>query len=130
MNSRGRPAFDWLDSEWYNAHLQHGMISLQELDEAWHDTTLDDLFDWRVFLLGQQLPEFCRGVQLARRVIGENTLNHLFGQLIKKEKKRKVRTWISLYVVYEGSVNTYVRYDGIAGTRAVLVIGVTTASRK
>jgi hypothetical protein len=85
MNSRDRPAFDCLDPERFNAHLQHGMFSLQELDEAWHDAALDDLFDWRVFLLGEQLPEFSRSIQLARRVIREDTLDHLLRQLIKEK---------------------------------------------
>ena len=61
------------------------MIPLQELDEAWHDTTLDDLFNRWVFLLGKQLPEFCRSIQLAGRVIREDALNHLLGQLIKEK---------------------------------------------
>ena len=63
------------------------MVSLQELDEAWHDPTLDDLFDRRVFLLGEQLPEFGRSIQLARRVIREDTLDHLIRQLIKEKDK-------------------------------------------
>ena len=63
------------------------MVSLQELDEAWHDSTLDDLFDRRVFLLGEQLPELGRSIQLARRVIREDTLDHLIRQLIKEKDK-------------------------------------------
>ena len=55
------------------------MVSLQELDKAWHDAALDDLLDRRVLLLGEQLPEFGRSIQLARRVIREDTLNHLVG---------------------------------------------------
>ena len=87
MNSRDRPAFDRLDPERFNAHLQHGVVSLQELDEAWHDAALDDLFDRRVFLLGEQLPEFGCSVQLARRVFREDTLDHLIRQLIKEKTK-------------------------------------------
>lgn len=71
------------------------MVSLQELDEAWHNTALDDLFDWRVLLLGEQLPEFGRSIQLARRVVREDTLDHLIGQLVKE--KAKVSARISLY---------------------------------
>jgi hypothetical protein len=90
--------FDCLDPERPNAHLQHGMISLQELDKAWHDAALDDLFNRRVFLLGEQLSEFGRSIQLARRVIRENALDHLIRQLIKeKEKKRKVSAQISRF---------------------------------
>ena len=45
MDSRDGPAFDCLYPEWCKAYLQHDMIPLQELDEAWHDTTFDDLFN-------------------------------------------------------------------------------------
>ena len=89
MDTRDRPAFDCLDPGQLEAHLQHGMISLQEVDEAWHDVALDDLFDWRVFLLGEQLPEFSRGVQLARRVIRENSLDHILGQLVEEKSKER-----------------------------------------
>ena len=72
------------------------MFSLQELDESWHDAALDDLFDRGVFLLREQLPEFSRSIQLARRVVGEDTLDHLLRQLMK-EKKTKVSIQISPY---------------------------------
>ena len=62
MDSRDGPAFDCLYPEWCKAYLQHDIIPLQELDEAWHDTAFDDLFNWWVFLLGKQLPEFCRSI--------------------------------------------------------------------
>ena len=96
MNSRDRLVFDHLDLERLNAYLQHGMIPLQELDKAWHDSTLDNLFNWRVFLLGEQLPEFGCSIQLACRVIREDTLDHFIRQLLE-EKKTKVRSRISLY---------------------------------
>ena len=65
------------------------MISLQELDKSWHNVALDDLFDRWVFLLREQLPEFSRSIQLARRVIREDTLDHLLRQLMKEETKRQ-----------------------------------------
>lgn len=63
------------------------MVPLQELDKAWYDTAFDDLFDRRVLLLREQLPEFRRSIQLAGRVIGEDTLNHLLRQLSKEKPK-------------------------------------------
>ena len=87
MNSRNGPAFDCPGPERLKTYLQHGMISLQELDESWHDTALDDLFDRRVFLLREQLPEFSRSIQLARWVVREDTLDHLLGQLMKEKTK-------------------------------------------
>jgi hypothetical protein len=102
MNSRDRPAFDCSNPEWHKAHLKHGMISLQELYKSWHDSALDDLFDWRVFLLGEQLPEFCRGIQLARRVIREDTLNHLLRQLIR-EKNRSQNSDLAICGLWWGT---------------------------
>lgn len=84
MGGRDGPVFDCLDPELHKAHLQHGIILLQELDKAGHDTALDDPFSLRVFLLGKQLPELRRSVQLAGRVVRKNILDHLFGQLVKK----------------------------------------------
>lgn len=129
MNSRDGPACDCPDPERFKAHLQHGIIPLQELDEAWHDAALDDLFDWRVFLLREQLPEFGRGIQLAHRVIREDTLDHLLRQLIKRAQRSELRSRRA--VIITGRNGTYVRYDGIASTTStILVIGITTASRE
>ena len=84
MNSRDGPAFDFLESEWLKAYLQHGMTSLQELDKTWHDIALDDPIDPLSLLFGEQIPEFRRSVQLAGRVIRESILGHPLRQLIKE----------------------------------------------
>jgi hypothetical protein len=108
------------------------MISLQELDESWYDTTLDDLFDRRVFLLGEQLPEFSRSIQLACRVIREDTLDHLIRQLMKeKKKKQRLALRSRRAVIITGRKDTYVGYDGIASTTStIFIIGICTASRE
>jgi len=87
MNSRDRPAFDCLDPERLKPHLQHGVISLQELDESWHDAALDDLFDRWVLLLREQLPEFSCSIQLACRVVRKDALDHLLRQLTNEKTK-------------------------------------------
>lgn len=123
----GQRLFDCLDPEQFKAHLQHGMISLQEVDEAWHDVALDDLLDWGVFLLGEQLPEFRCSIQLACRVFRENSLDHILGQLIKEKSEITLRSRCTGIIQGEG---TYVRYDGITTTRTVLIIGIRTAGRE
>ena len=129
MNSRDRPAFDCLDPEGLKPHLQHGMISLQELDESRHDTALDDLFDRRVLLLREQLPEFSCSIQLACRVIRKDTLDHLLRQLMKEKPSSALGSRCA--VIITGRKYTYMRYDGVAGTtRTVLVIGIPAASRE
>ena len=53
----------------------------EELDEAAHDTGLDDLLDGRVALLGQQLAELGRGLDLLVDLLGKDALDHL-GELL------------------------------------------------
>ena len=53
----------------------------QELDEAADDTRLNHALDGRVALLGQELPELCRRLDLLVDLLGEDALDHL-GELL------------------------------------------------
>jgi hypothetical protein len=57
------------------------VASLKELDETGHDTTLDNTLDRGVLLLGQELAELGRRVELTLRIIRKDTSNHLLGEL-------------------------------------------------
>lgn len=58
------------------AHLDHGVLVAEELNEASDDSTLDDLLNGRVALLTQELPEPRRCVELLIRLVGEHSLDH------------------------------------------------------
>ena len=68
------------------AYLDHGMTTLEELDEAGDDTTFDDAFDRGVLFFRQKLAEFCGGIKLAFWVIGEHSIDHLSSKLRRKRQ--------------------------------------------
>jgi hypothetical protein len=55
----------------------------QELDKAADDTGLDDPLDGRVALLGQELAELGRGLDLLVDLLGEDALDHLGEVLVQ-----------------------------------------------
>lgn len=62
------------------------MTCLKELDEAGHDAALDDLLDRWIFLFREQLAKAGGCIELALRLIAENTSNHFIGQLNSKKR--------------------------------------------
>lgn len=61
--------------------LHQSVGGAQELDEAGDDTRLDNALDGGVALLGQQLAELGRGLDLLVDLFGEDALDHL-GELL------------------------------------------------
>lgn len=57
--------------------LHQRVRGAQELDKAAHDARLDDALDGGVALLGQQLAELGRGLDLLVDLLGEDALDHL-----------------------------------------------------
>lgn len=57
--------------------LHEGVRGSEKLDETADDTSLDDLFDRRVALLGQQFAESGGSLNLQIDLVGENALDHL-----------------------------------------------------
>jgi hypothetical protein len=53
----------------------------QKFHEAWNDATLNNAFDRRIFLLRQELAEFCSRVQLTIRVVRKDGSYHFLSHL-------------------------------------------------
>lgn len=64
------------------------MSGRKELDKARDDAALDDPLDGRVLLLGEQLAELGRRVELGVGRVGEDGLHHL-GQVGELERTRR-----------------------------------------
>lgn len=70
----------------------------KEFHKTAHDTGFDNTLDRGVPLLGQQLPELGRALDLRLNLVGENTLNHLREFHIElKEYMSVITSTISLY---------------------------------
>jgi len=57
----------------------------EKLDEAADDTSLDDFFNRRVTLFGEELPEFSGRLDLGVDLFGEDSLDHLRKILVELE---------------------------------------------
>lgn len=66
-----------------DAHLDHGVWGPEELDEAGDDSALDNLLDRRVALLGKELAELGRAVELGVDAVRENAGDHLWQLLVE-----------------------------------------------
>lgn len=73
-------------------HLNRRMRTPEELDEPGDDAALDDLFDRRVALLGEQLAELGRRVNLLVDRVGEDALDHDGELLLQLPERRQRRT--------------------------------------
>lgn len=79
--------------------LNQSVRGPEELDEAADNAGLDDALDGRVALLGKQLPEFGRSLDLRFDLFGEDTLDHL-GQFHVKLSNEMLATFNSHNLVH------------------------------
>ena len=64
-----------------HTNLQHGVVSLKELDETRDDSAFNDTLNRWVLLLRQELAELSSSIQLEIGVIGEDVRDQVLGQL-------------------------------------------------
>ena len=64
-----------------HTNLQHGVVSLKELDETRDYSAFNDTLNRWVLLLRQELAELSSSIQLEIGVIGEDVRDQVLGQL-------------------------------------------------
>lgn len=103
-------------------HLKHSIIALQEGDKARNNAALNDAFNRRILLLGKKFTEFRGRVQLTIGIIGEDTRNHVVGELkVMDEDHRQLD---------EGSRTVGVTYGGLPGSRSCFIVGISNGGRE
>ena len=64
-----------------HTNLQHGVVSLKELDETRDYSAFNDTLNRWILLLRQELAELSSSIQLEIGVIGEDVRDQVLGQL-------------------------------------------------